>query len=82
MKRTVPPPMDKSRVLDIAEAVYRDRLGERDTARMIQDDRDSGQKLRQRAKAYVPLVAPFCRALGVTIPRVERTTEAEQEVDQ
>jgi hypothetical protein len=30
--------MNRDRVLDIAEAVYRDRLGARDVQRMIADD--------------------------------------------
>ena len=54
-------------MLDIAEAVYRDRLGPRDTARMIADDNDHGEKLRNRAKCYLPLVIPFAKALGVDL---------------
>lgn len=71
-KPKIPPvaPVDHERIKDIAEAVYRDRLGERDTARMIADDKDQGQKLRARAGIYVPLVAPFARAFGIEIPRV------------
>lgn len=56
-------------MLDIAEAVYRDRLGPRDTARMIADDNDHGEKLRNRAKCYLPLVIPFAKALSAwTLP--------------
>jgi hypothetical protein len=62
-------PVDAERVRDIAEAVYRDRLGERDVARMIAQDGDGGRKLRARSGCYVQLVAPFCRALGVDVPR-------------
>jgi len=64
------PPLDATRIRDIAEAVYRDRLGPRDTARMIAEDGDNGEKLRARAACYGPLVVPFCRALGVEVPRV------------
>ena len=64
------PPLDTNRIKDIAEAVYRDRLGERDAARMIADDQDNGEKLRGRAQFYVPLVEPFCKALGVPVPRL------------
>lgn len=63
-------PIDSNRIKDIAEAVYRDRLGERDIARMIADDKDNGEKLRGRAKIYEPLVVPFCKALGVEVPRL------------
>lgn len=62
-------PVDDDRIKDIAEAVYRARLGERDVARMIADDKDNGEKLRSRAQSYAPLVIPFCKALGVEIPR-------------
>jgi hypothetical protein len=63
-------PLDSKRIRDIAEAVYRDRLGERDVTRMIADDKDDGQKLRGRAACYEPLVLSFCRALGVEEPRL------------
>lgn len=63
------PPLDTERLRDIAEAVYRDRMGERDVAKMIADDKDNGEKLRGRAKIYEPLVVPFCKALGVEVPR-------------
>lgn len=63
-------PVDSNRIKDIAEAVYRDRLGERDVARMIADDEDNGEKLRGRAQSYASLVIPFCKALGVEVPRL------------
>lgn len=68
-------PVDKERIKDIAEAVYRDRLGERDVARMIAEDKDNGEKLRGRAQSYAPLVIPFCKALGVEVPRLSKTEE-------
>ena len=39
-------------IRDISEAVYRSRLGPRDTASMIKDDKDNGERLRSRAAAY------------------------------
>lgn len=69
------PPLDNARIRDIAEAVYRDRLGDHDVARMIADDKDNGEKLRGRAKIYEPLVVPFCKALGVEVPRVLMETQ-------
>lgn len=66
--------LDGERIKDIAEAVYRDRLGERDVARMIAEDKDNGEKLRGRAQSYAPLVVPFCKALGVEIPRLSSDT--------
>jgi hypothetical protein len=65
-------PLDSERIKDVAEAVYRDRLGERDVARMIAEDKDGGAKLRGRAQCYGPLVVPFCRALGVEVPRIPK----------
>ncbi len=38
---------------------------------MIAEDKDQGQKLRGRAQCYVPLVEPFCKALGVPRSRIE-----------
>ena len=70
MKKPLIKPVDPERVKDVAEAVYRDRLGECDAAAMVAKDKDQGQKLRARAQAYAPLVAPFARALGVELPRV------------
>lgn len=68
------PPLDNAHIRDIAEAVYRDRRGDSDVAKMIADDKDSGEKLRDRAAIYEPLVVPFCRALGVDVPRMPGET--------
>lgn len=51
-------------VEDLAEAVYRERLGETDAAAMVAKDRDGGVKLRSRAQAYAPIVRATLDALG------------------
>ena len=55
-------------VRDISEAVYRDRLGADDTARMIAKDGDTGQKLRNRAGGYDSLTRTYIAALGAKPP--------------
>lgn len=53
------------RVRDFSEAVYRERLGERDAASMIAKDGDNGERLRERAAAYDPVTRAYMRAMGV-----------------
>lgn len=66
-----PSPIDTEWAKDIAEAVYRDRLGPGEAEKMITGDKDQGQKLRARAQCYAPLVAAFARALGVEPRRMK-----------
>jgi hypothetical protein len=49
----------------VSEAVYRERLGERDTASMLAKDGDNGERLRERAAAYDPLTRSYLRAIEV-----------------
>jgi hypothetical protein len=79
-----PPTLDWEKIRDISEAVYRVRLGPRDTASMIAKDKDEGQKLRQRAEIYDPLVVPMAEAMGIPRSRFELgglTTEKTPEED-
>lgn len=52
------------KVREISVAVYRERLGDADTASMIEKDGDNGQKLRERAAAYDSLTRDYLRAMG------------------
>jgi len=54
---------DETLVADLAEAVYRDRLGAGGAEQMIAADEDNGQKLRGRAQIYAPIVRSVLVAL-------------------
>jgi hypothetical protein len=51
-------------IRDISEKVYRDQLGADDMARMIEKDKDAGQKLRNRAASYDSLTRSYLEILG------------------
>lgn len=53
---------DNNFVRNISEIVYRDRLGEDDTRRMLLKDGDSGEKLRERSVSYDSLTRSYLRA--------------------
>lgn len=57
------PSYDPVLVEDLAEAVYRDQLGAKDAASMVEKDADGGAKLRRRAQAYAPVVRATLAAL-------------------
>lgn len=67
---TKTPNSDAERVRDISEAVYKMRLedttggGECAIARMIAKDKDTGEKLRNRAGAYDTLTRCYLRVFG------------------
>lgn len=54
-----------SYIRDLSEKVYRSRLGEQGAARMMSDDKDSGEKLRNRASSYDPLTRAYLQAIGI-----------------
>ena len=51
-------------VRQISIAVYKMRLGPKDTARMLAKDADDGEKLSERASAYDPLTRCYLEALA------------------
>lgn len=55
---------DAEQVRNISEAVYRDRLGPKDEARMLEQDGDGGKKLRERAGSYDALTRSYLRAIN------------------
>jgi len=55
--------MTQNEIRDISERVYRARLGDDDVRRMIEKDRDEGQKLRGRAGSYDSLTRAYIAAL-------------------
>lgn len=57
------PKKTDQKVRDISVAIYKMRLGERDTARMLAKDADGGAKLRERAKAYDILTRCYMKVL-------------------
>lgn len=57
------PEFDSTYVDRITNLVYRDRLGEKDTASMLQKDADNGEKLAERSKFYEPMVRSVLRVL-------------------
>ena len=59
------PTFDPIYIRDISEKVYRLELGEDDMRRMIEKDKDQGQKLRNRAGSYDPLTRSYLKALGI-----------------
>jgi len=56
---------DPEYIRDLSEAVYRDQLGAEDTARMIEKDKDLGNKLRNRAGAYDSLTRSYLKAMNI-----------------
>jgi len=56
--------MKPDEIRDISERVYRARLGDDDVRRMIEKDRDEGQKLRGRAGSYDSLTRVYLAALS------------------
>lgn len=65
------PTFDPEYIRDISEAIYRARL-EQDCRgnvdRMIEEDEDCGEKLRNRAGQYDPLTRLYLAALGFEPP--------------
>lgn len=55
-------------IRDLSEKVYRESLGADDTARMIEKDKDSGEKLRARAACYDKLSRTYLDLLGFKPP--------------
>ena len=68
--------IDPEWVRDVSTRVYKMRLedssggGPGAVARMIEKDKDEGQKLRGRAGSYDALTKAYVKALGVEAPRV------------
>jgi len=50
-------------VRDVSEMIYRDRLGEKDVASMIEKDGDGGVKLRQRAGCFDSLTRSYLKII-------------------
>ena len=59
------PTFDPEYIRDLSEQVYRLELGDEDTRRMIEKDKDQGEKLRGRAVAYDALTRSYLRVLGM-----------------
>lgn len=57
------PEFDAGLVRAISEAVYRERLGEGGAARMIAEDADDGEALRERSASYDSLTRSYLRAI-------------------
>lgn len=66
------PPVDREKIRDISEAVYRLGLGPKDTASMIAKDGGTPDKLRRRAAAFDRLTTEYLTVLGIPLPRIER----------
>lgn len=66
-EREKKPTYDPTYIRDVSEQAYRVRL-EQDcpgnVARMIEKDKDNGEKLRNRAAAYDPLTRAYLKVLG------------------
>jgi hypothetical protein len=58
------PRYDDARIEDLATAVYRKELGEKDAMSMLAKDNDGGTKFRRRAQAYAPVVRSTLDALA------------------
>lgn len=71
MSKERAPTFDPEYIRDLSEKVYRERLedttggGPGAVARMIEKDKDTGQKLRNRAGQYDSLTRSYLEALGV-----------------
>jgi hypothetical protein len=65
-KKRVPraPTYDDTLIEDLAVAVYRQQLGEKDSISMLMKDNDDGTKFRRRAQAYAPIVRSTLDALS------------------
>ena len=57
------PEFDPAYIERITDLVYRDRLGEQDTASMLENDGDNGEKLHARSKAYEGMVRSVLRVV-------------------
>lgn len=67
MTREPKPTFDPEYIRDISEKVYRLNLArdhESNVARMIEKDKDEGQKLRNRAAAYDSITRLYLKVLG------------------
>ena len=64
MPREQKPTFNPEYIRDISELVYRQQLGEEDVARMIEKDKDEGQKLRSRSASYDSLTRSY---LGILV---------------
>lgn len=61
------PTFDPEYIRDLSEQAYRLRLDQDcpgNAVRMIEKDKDEGQKLRNRAGAYDPLTRAYLKVLG------------------
>ena len=58
-----PPGYDPALIERLAERVYRQQLGAKGAASMVEKDKDDGAKLRRRAQAYAPIVRATLDAL-------------------
>jgi hypothetical protein len=67
-KKVRVPEFDETLVRNLSEHVYRQRLGEEDTASMLEKDGDGGAKLRERAKCYDAFSRDYLRAFAAVLP--------------
>jgi|LakMenEpi03Aug12_release.lakeMendotaPanAssembly.Ray.scaffolds.fasta_scaffold1733284_2 hypothetical protein len=65
-KKPIPraPRYDDAMIEDLAIAVYRQELGEKDAMSMLAKDNDGGTKFRRRAQAYAPIIRSTLDALA------------------
>ena len=79
-KREPKPTFDPEYIRDLSEKVYRLALvrdnGEGSPERMIANDEDSGEKLRNRAGAYDPLTRIYLKVLGFEPPALPSQSRA------
>lgn len=71
MSKEPKPTFDPEYIRDISEKVYRlnlERSCAGDVDRMIEKDRDEGQKLRNRAAAYDSITRLYLKVLGFEPP--------------
>ena len=68
------PTFDPEHIRDISEKIYRMNLcldsGEGAPERMIEKDKDNGEKLRNRAEAYDKLTRSYLKVLGFEPPHI------------
>lgn len=67
MAREPKPTFDPEYIRDISEKVYRLRLDQEcdgNAARMVEKDKDTGQKLRNRAGQYDSITRAYLAVLG------------------
>lgn len=72
-KREPRPTFDPTYIRDISEAAYRLRLEQEcsgNVQRMLDEDKDGGVKLRNRAASYDPLTRAYLKVLGFEPPAI------------